>query len=245
MMITMGRASIVLSLSSLALSTFLCIAACSSTQDSNYRLADGNGVTTGTSGATSSSSSSSSGEWDGGPRTTAEALANERKAHGWGPGACPPPPQGVSVGIDTDQQIMDFTVKDCEGHDVPLSDLCGAKSTWAFFAHSWCVPCQAVGAFGESVQHKYASRGLASIVVIVEGGTGMPPTKEDCQAWRDKFGENEVLTFFDPEQKTLQLFDNNNTTLSVFMDKDRVMWRKFHSHLEADVTSSIETSLAR
>lgn len=179
----------------------------------------------------------------GGERESADSLAAQQAALGWGPEHCAPPPDGVQVGSRLGDQLDGLVLQTCEGVHISLNELCGAHAAWLSFAHAWCPHCREGAALAESLHATYADRGLASVNVLVEWGPGEAPSGEHCEAWRDTHGQDRVLTLYDAERVSFRLWDENYTALNVFLDADRVIRAKLHTDLREHLEAGIEASL--
>jgi hypothetical protein len=163
----------------------------------------------------------------------------------WGADQCPPAPPGVSVGVEIGQQLGAIVVKDCDGNEVTLDELCGASALWIFAASGTCPFCKSVSAQQEMIHAAYAAKNLASVNVLVENGQGDPPDENDCKAWRAKFGQQKVRTYYDPTGAVLALWPEPGTTsMSAFVDKDRVLVSKLvHTADLVAIMAGIEGAL--
>jgi hypothetical protein len=204
------------------------------------------GTTGGAGGATSSSTSA--GTTGGAGGSSAEATSGGSggaPAPVWGAPQCPAPPEGVSVGKEIGQQLEDVVVKDCDGNDVSLTELCGASALWIFAASGTCPFCKTVSAQQEMIHAAYAARNLASVNILVENGQGNPPDANDCKVWRSKFGQQKVRTFYDPTGAVTALWPEPGTTsMSAFVDHDRLIVSKLvHTSDLVAIMAGIEGAL--
>lgn len=177
------------------------------------------------SGTTTSSDGGGTGgtAGSGGTSTTGSGGGN-----GWGPDLCPEPPAGVTVGIEIGQQLPDFVVKNCAGEAFSLTELCGSKGLFVFAAHGWCPLCQNVSSNQEAIQDEFAVQGLASVNIVVQTGSSQPPTANYCDIWREEFGHDDVFTLYDDTGKILDLWPGSSSSLSAFVDADRVIVSKLY-----------------
>ena len=54
----------------------------------------------------------------------------------------------------------------------------------------WCGYCQVAGAEADQLQDRYSDDGLVYITVLIENFSGLPPTVEDVQSWKDNLDVN-------------------------------------------------------
>jgi hypothetical protein len=148
-------------------------------------------------------------------------------------------PAGIESGIKDGQQIPDYALRDCDGNDYYLSASCPSNAAWLYVAHMWCPHVKQVSSYANEVAGKFAPRGLVSYVVVTESADRNRPTKEDCRAMKEAYGFTDVVTLYDPRGLTMELFDNDTTSLGVYLDANRVI--KFRTH--TDVRESIERDL--
>ena len=179
---------------------------------------------------------------------TGQGGASATSTTGGGPalGAelCPDP--AVSVGFDVGKQLADVVVKDCAGNDVSLDTLCGASALWIFAAQGWCPLCKSVSAKQEAIVADYAAEGLVGVNVIVETAQYEPPTAAYCELWRETYGQAEVFTLYDPTGSILALWPGGSSSLSAFIDGDRIVASKLSYEAdEATIRAEIEATLAR
>jgi hypothetical protein len=156
---------------------------------------------------------------------------------------CPATPEGVKVGTFVGDQLPEITLYDCEGKPVSLNTTCGANTTWLFVAHRWCPHAKTVGTFAEKLHDSLAPRGLKSVQIVYQDAEQNRPTVEDCRLWRDAYGFQDVLTVFDPSGVSEKLFDSTYTSLSVLVNKNRVIARKTHTDKESDLKGLLEKTL--
>ncbi len=213
---------------------------------------DATGVTTGGSGgdATAGSGGSTSAVTVGAGGASGSTSASTTGTGGvpapiWGADQCPAAPPGVSVGVEVGQQLADIVLKDCDGNDVSLTELCGASALWIFAASATCPFCKSVSSQQEMIHAGYVARNLASVNILVENGQGDPPDANDCKVWRAKFGQQKVRTYFDPTGAVLALWPQPGTTsMSAFVDDERVIVSKLiHTADLVQIIAGIEASL--
>lgn len=171
------------------------------------------------------------------------ALEQQQGQYGWGPERCAAPPAGTSVGYARLDQMGPLSLKSCGGATVTLSDVCGADATWLYFVHMWCPSCQQLGAMSEAIADDYATRNVASINIVVEDFGGQRPDEEDCRAWREKFGQQDVITLFDPNGDSFVMWEQPYTSLNAVLDDKQVIKTKVHTAADRDIRWSIESRL--
>ena len=162
----------------------------------------------------------------------------------WGANKCPALPAGITSGVAVGQQLKKLVVKDCDGNDYPLENVCGAPATWIFVAHGWCPHCQAATASSEEVLASYAGKNVAAVNVLVQNAQNKAPTAADCKAWKKAYGLANVIALYDPKGVTEALYDEGYTALNVFIDEDRVIRSKFHGESETTINAGIDAALA-
>jgi hypothetical protein len=180
------------------------------------------------------------------PLTTSGSLAEQQAEHGWGTDQCPALPTNVASGFLVGDQLGELVLKDCDGADVDLRELCGADVLWLSIAHAWCPHCRENGANMERMRNELAEDGdgIAAISILIDGNElGTPATAELCTGWRAQFGQDLVLTLFDPDERSMQLFERSVTALNVVIDRNRVIRDKLHTDVEEDILAAINAVL--
>lgn len=149
------------------------------------------------------------------------------------------------MGFASCNQLGDLVLKDCEGNDYPLTNLCGATGLWIFAAYGWCSTCQSVSSAQEGIHDRYKSRGLRSVNIVLQKADYSAPDASYCKTWRDKFGLTDVITLYDPSGSPLVLWPSGSTSLSAFVNRDRIIVDKLvqNSNID-DIEASIERALA-
>jgi AhpC/TSA family protein len=164
---------------------------------------------------------------------------------GLGPAYCSDPPAGVVVGFEVGDQLADIVVKDCEGNDYSLTELCGAKALHIFAAHGWCPLCKGFSAEQEALQDELAAEGLASVNIVLEKASGEEPDAAYCKLWRDTHGLEDVVTLYDPTGVAKVLW-SNTSSLSAFLSKDQVIVSKLeHDGNVSTIKARIQEALAK
>jgi hypothetical protein len=169
----------------------------------------------------------------GASATASQTSASTSSATGTGGGAqigelgaayCPS--EGPEVGVDVGQRLPSLEVRDCSGNVVSLDDFCGAEGLWIFAAHAWCPSCRSVSENQEAIVDSYAAQGLVGLNIVVEDGSSESTTDAYCELWRETHGHQNVYTLHDPTAELLSLWPGGSTSLSMFVDRDRVIVSK-------------------
>jgi hypothetical protein len=162
----------------------------------------------------------------------------------WGSSKCPALPAGKQAGLMTGQQLPPLTVKDCDGNDYALENVCGASATYLFVAHGWCPYCRNATKSSETLLASYAGKNVAFVNVLVENAQSQPPTMTDCKAWRDTYKLTNVIALYDPTGVTKGLFDAGSSALGVYMDDERVIRSKtIHTDDQTAIKGGIDGAL--
>ena len=160
----------------------------------------------------------------------------------WGPEHCSAP--AGNVGFNVGDSIGELVVTDCDtGAPATIDDLCGAKATWIFVAHSHCPTCKATAGFTKSVAEKVATKDVAIAHILYnDNGTS-------CATWREAYelaGITNVRVYEDPTGATWSKLKNSNYTApSAILDANRVVTFKAHGMTESGVLSKIDQALAK
>lgn len=170
------------------------------------------------------------------PSTTTVAARALSKA------GCPPVPQGVASGFETGEQLGKLRLKDCNGSDFALDELCGADATWILVVQAWCSECRETTAQSEALLATFAGN-VAAVNILLENADGKAPTAADCTAWRRSRGLAHVVTLYDPLRATEVLYDEATDPLHVILDKDRVIRTKLHGSEPASISAAISSAL--
>lgn len=176
--------------------------------------------------------------------TTREALTQLQDAYGWGPEACTSP-GGVAQGVGRGEQLDGVTLLACDGEPLPFTELCGADALWVTFSHAWCPHCRVQAESAEAIAGRFKAGRVAAVNVVVETPSRGVPNAADCAAWREGYGHGEVLTLFDPDQRSFVLWERNYTALSMTADADQVIVDKWHTDDEDDLVQQIRYALQR
>jgi len=172
-----------------------------------------------------------------------DALRAQQETHGWGPDACAAD-DGIPSGTSVGERLSDTVLKTCGGADVAFSELCGADALWVAVIHAWCPSCRHLSEQAEALHTGYAGQNVASVQVLIEWGADAAPNAEQCAQWRKQYGQDEVLTFYDPERKTYALFDEPLTALNLFVDRQWRIDGKLHSADGDELRAGIDAALA-
>ncbi len=118
---------------------------------------------------------------------------------GWGAGMCPV--GGKSIGFGVGQELGDLPIQDCDtGVIRSIKEVCGAKATWIFVAHTHCPTCRATAQYTAKVAKQLVDKDVAVVHVV------HVDDYQSCPSWRKKYG--------------LEGIDN----LRVYLDKSGAAW---------------------
>jgi len=89
-----------------------------------------------------------------------------------------------------------------------------------------------------------AEAGFPGGVINVATGLGETPTADYCQLWRDEHGHEDVVTLFDPTGAVLALWPGGSSSLSAYVDRDRIIRGKLEhdanlEHIEAEIEAAL------
>ncbi|HRG95147.1 MAG TPA: redoxin family protein [Polyangiaceae bacterium] len=160
---------------------------------------------------------------------------------GWGAAFCP---SATNKGFAVGDTLGDLVVKDCDtGAAATLDEVCGAKATWIFAAHTHCPTCQATAGFTDDVAAAVAAKDVAVVqLVYSDNGT-------TCAQWKQAYklaGIANVRVYEDPGGRAFQrLAVTNYTAVSAFLGKDRVITHKEHGLSKTAVLREIDAALAK
>jgi hypothetical protein len=162
----------------------------------------------------------------------------------WGADLCPD--ADGSDGTKVGEVLKSITLKTCEGEDFSLDQLCGADATWIFVAHGWCPHCRAASDLAESLHDDFQANGsnIATVNILFEDTQQRRPEGDDCKAWRDVRGHEDVITLYDPNATMQEFWEEQYTALNVFVSGDRVITGKQHSDIEVSLRAGIQAALA-
>src|SRR5688572_14666373 len=108
--------------------------------------------------------------------------------------SCPPAgPFGYEVGDD----IVDLVFTDCDGAEVGLHDLCGARLGMVINVYGWCATCWGWLDLAVELEAEHGDEGLSVIAVVTEDAFEQPPDANYCRGVRDHAGLQTVV--MDPE----------------------------------------------
>ena len=116
-----------------------------------------------------------------------------------------PKPECVPEGTGTmqDQNIADFKLKNCLGHDVSIHSLCGkVGALWMVLVANWCPACAEWTPIAQKEAAKYGSK-VALWFVVGEDSDGGVPDLADCKWFADKHGLDYGSVFIDPGYQTV------------------------------------------
>lgn len=178
---------------------------------------------------------------DAGSPAPDSASGGDAVDMGWGPAQCPVggPPSGFGIG----QTLGDLPVQDCDTGKVrTIKEVCGAKATWVFVAHSHCPTCRATATYTAQVAKQVADKGVAVVhVVQIDDG-------QTCPSWRKKYGLEGIKNlrvYTDTSGKAWQSIKTSNYTAPhAFADGGRVITYKKHGLSSQAVIQKINEALA-
>lgn len=218
-----------------ALAASLVVLVGCTTESTGAGGAGGAGSTTDTSASTGANGSTSST----GPTTSATSSTSSSSTGGLGPEFCPT--DGPPVGVDVGDRLPSLEVMTCDDQKVSLDSLCGANGLWIFAAHGWCPLCQSVSSKQEAIVDEYAPKGLVAVNILVQDGQGNPSSAAFCKQWHETYGHEDVLPLYDPTGNILQLWPGGSSSLSAFVDKDRVIQSKLvHTADEQTIRDNLD-----
>lgn len=200
----------------------------------------GTGASAGAGGAVSGGAGGASGS-AGSDGSGASAGSGGVLGNGWGVDQCPV--ATTPVGFDVGDSMGELVVKDCDtGQVATLDELCGARATWVFVAHTHCPTCKATAGFTDTVAQQVADKDVAiAHIVYDDNGTS-------CATWKQSFeleGIANVKVFEDPTGAAWsKLKSSNYTAPSAFLDENRVITFKAHGLTESAVLSQIDQALS-
>lgn len=178
---------------------------------------------------------------DAGDPVPDAASAEDVVDGGWGPALCPVdgPPAGFGIG----QTLGDLPVQDCDtGKMRTIKEVCGAKATWVFVAHSHCPTCRATATYTAQVAKQVADKGVAVVHVV------QIDDSQTCPSWRKKYGlegiEN-LHVYTDTTGIAWQSIKTSNYTAPhAFANGGRVITYKKHGLSSQAVMQKINEALA-
>lgn len=198
----------------------------------------------GAGGAGGAASSTSATSTTSGDATTGVTTSVTGGSTGSGLGSDLCPTEGPPVGIDIGQRLPSIQVLTCDDQPFNLDALCGADALWVFVAHGWCPLCQSVSKNQEAWVDEYAPKGLVAVNILVADAQNNAPDAADCKKWHEAYGHEDVVSLYDPTGAALQLFPGGSSSLSAFVDADRVIQSKTeHTSDEATLREHIEAIL--
>ncbi|MCO4763647.1 MAG: redoxin domain-containing protein [Myxococcales bacterium] len=182
------------------------------------------------------------GQADTGAQDAGTAVdAGQTNGKGWGPEKCQKAGSGTGFGIG--QQLGSLSLKDCDtGKSRAITEVCGAKATWLFVAHSHCPTCQATASYTKQVALDLADKDIAIVHVIqIDDG-------QTCQGWRKKYGLTglpNVKFYTENTGKAWQAIKTKNYTAPhAIMKADRVITFKAHGLSSGAVKQKLQQALA-
>ncbi len=112
-----------------------------------------------------------------------------------GASLCPPtPPFGRAPG----ETIGELVLRDCDGVEHSLHELCDRQAVWLFEFADWCPPCRSFASSDANrIYRAFSSESFAAWMVISEDAGFAAPDAADCAAIRDRYGI-EMPVLIDP-----------------------------------------------
>ena len=147
----------------------------------------------------------------------------------------PPGPYGSEIG----DVMADWTLYDCDGKEVSLSDYYGqAAAVLINSSAGWCTYCRRETPKLEEWYKEYADDGLVILQALFENNAAKAADAAFCASWRDQY-ELTYPVLVDPEKIFSDYYlvpgQTSGTPLSVVLD-DEMKIRFKH---EGDISDSI------
>ena len=161
---------------------------------------------------------------------------------GWGPAMCPA--STGSMGFNIGQQVGNLVVHDCDtGKARTIDEVCGAKATWIFVAHSHCPTCKATAQYTAKVAAAVADKDVAVVhILYIDDAT-------TCPDWRSKYklaGLDNVRVYLDKSGATWSAIKTKNYTAAhAFLDGKRQVTYRAHGLSSGGVQKQIDDALAK
>ena len=152
----------------------------------------------------------------------------------------PAGPYGKQIG-DT---MEDFTLFDCEGNAISLSDFYGqAKAVFINNSAGWCSVCRREATRIEQIYQEYKDDGLVILGPLFETNAYQPSTAAFCRSWRDQYGWTfptlvDADSYFAPYYPT-GASGSLSAPLTILLDENMEI-KTIH---EGAVPSSVEDSI--
>lgn len=103
----------------------------------------------------------------------------------------------VDRGIEVDQILPSFDIRDCDGNPTDTDALCGPRVRVLLDFCGWCPISLSHSKLLPSVQASYGPHGAQVIVIVVSETNGGPPTSAFCRKIQEQLGPD-IKVFFDP-----------------------------------------------
>lgn len=159
---------------------------------------------------------------------------------GWGPDKCST--EGGKAGYNVGNRMGKLVLHDCDT-DEPrsLDELCGAKATWLFVAHSHCPTCQQTAKYTAGVAKELAAKEVAvAHVVYIDDW-------QNCKDWREKYGLKGIPNLKYYVDKTGAAWNaiktKPYTAPHAIMGKNQIITYKNHGLNSSGVKSKINLAL--
>lgn len=211
-----------------------CLAACQPAprdDDSGVRASDA-GTLDGGSRDGGSVDAGSSDRGDGGsndPRRDPGPL---------GPSCPPAGPFGRAPG----ETAPDVVLRDCDGIEHSLHDLCERDAVWLFEYADWCPPCRSFASSSANrIYDRFAGDGLGAWMVISADASFDSPDATDCAEIRDRYGIS-MPVLIDPDGVLQRTFGVASNEVHIVLSRGaRIEWIGHYAGDE--VESRIESVL--
>jgi peroxiredoxin len=94
-----------------------------------------------------------------------------------------------SYGKQIGDTMADFTLLDCEGNAISLSDFSGqAKAVFINNSAGWCSVCRREATRIEQIYQEYKDEGLVILGPLFETNNYEPASAAFCRAWKGQYG---------------------------------------------------------
>jgi len=169
-------------------------------------------------------------ERDGDESEISEEAENAENGYDY-----PPGPYGGEIG----DIMADWTLLDCDGKEVSLSDYYGtAAAVLINSSAGWCTYCRRETPKLQEWHTEYAGDGLVILQALFENNAARPADAAFCAGWRDQY-ELTYPVLVDPEKIFSDYYlipgQTGGTPLSVVLDADM----KIRFKHEGDISDSI------
>ena len=162
------------------------------------------------------------------------------KTFNWGPKMCAK--EGPALGFNIGNRLGDVPVQDCDtGEKRTLDEVCGAKATWLFVAHSHCPTCKATATYTAELAKQLAQQDVAVVHVVHIDDS------QTCPGWRKQYGLENIPNLRVYLDKTgaawSKIKTKPYTAPHAIMGKDRIITYKNHGLNAAGVANKVKLAL--